>query len=180
MQLKGELTGNLIFPITAVGASTELTESAASASSTANGSGLTGLGSPGSSHTIGETGLVWTTRGNIFTPNDLAPEVTYDLGAVHQVTRIREWGYNDPTVNLVLGTEARIIGPKQVELFTSTNNATFTSAGIVNFALAPGTSGYTGNDIPVSLPAARYIRLVTQEQPRWCRVRRNRCQPGAH
>jgi hypothetical protein len=160
VQLKGELTGNLIFPITAVGASTELTEFGRAASNTANGSGLTGLGSPGSSHTIGETGLVWTTRGNIFTPNDLAPEVTYDLGAVHQVTRIREWGYNDPTVNLILGTEARIIGPKQVEIFTSTNNATFTSAGIVNFALAPGTSGYTGNDVPVSLPATRYIRLV--------------------
>jgi hypothetical protein len=159
VQLRGELTGDLILPVTVSGVSTELTEFGRSASNSVNGSGLTGLGSAGSTHGVGETNLVWTTRGNIFTPNDLDPQVTYDLGAVYQVTKIREWGYNDPTVNLVLGTPARIIGPNQVEIFTSTDNATYTSAGTVNFALAPGTPGYIGSEIAVNLPPARYIRL---------------------
>lgn len=159
VQLKGEVTGKLIFPVTVTGASSELTEYGRAANNTVNGSGLTGLGSAGSTHGIGETGLVWTTRGNIFAPADLAPRVTYDLGAVYRVTRIREWGYNDPTVNLVLGTSARILGPNQVEVFTSTDNVNYTSAGTVNFALAPGTEGYAGNEIPVNLPPARYLRL---------------------
>lgn len=160
VQLKGEVTGNLIQLVTVADATTELTEYGRSASNTVNGSGLIGRGSAGSTHSSGETDLVWTTRGNVFTPNDLSPQVTYDLGAIYQVSKIREWGYNDPTVNLVLGTQARIIGPNQVEIFTSTDNTAFTSAGMVNFALATGAAGYAGNEIPVTLPAARYIRLA--------------------
>ncbi len=160
VQLNGEVTGDLIQAVTVADSSSALTEYGRTATNSVNGSGLTGRGSAGSTHSIGETNLVWTTRGNVFTPNDLAPQVTYDLGAVYQVSKIREWGYNDPTVNLVLGTQARIIGPNQVEIFTSTNNTTFTPAGTVNFALASGAAGYPGNNIPVTLPAARYIRLA--------------------
>lgn len=161
VQLRGEVTGNLITSVTASEVSSEnLFGIDRDASRTIDGSGMTGLGSAGSTHGVGENSLVWTSNGNIAAPNDLAPGITYDLGAVYQVTRIREWGYNDPTVNLLLGTQARIIGPNLVEIFTSTNNSTFTSAGTVNFALAPGTAEYTGNEIPVSLPAARYVRLV--------------------
>lgn len=161
VQLKGELTGNLIIPVTVSDVSSEnLFGIDRDANRSIDGSGMTGLGSPGSTHNIGENARVWTSNGNIAAPNDLSPRITYDLGAVHQVTKIREWGYNDPTVNLVLGTQARIIGPDQVEILTSTNNVTYASAGTVNFALAPGTAGYAGNDIPVSLPPARYIRLL--------------------
>lgn len=160
VQLKGEVTGDLIFAVSVTAASSELTDYGRSATNTINGSGLTGLGSAGSTHTTGETGLVWTTSGSIFTPNDLAPQVTYDLGAVYRVNRIREWGYNDPTINLVLGTSARIFGPNEVEIFTSTDGLNFISSGAVNFALAPGTTDYAGNEIPVQLPAARYVRFV--------------------
>ena len=159
VKLSGEVTGNLILPVTVTSVSSALVEYGRDGGNSVNGSGLTGLGSAGSTHNIGESGLVWTTSGNIIAPNDLDPQITYDLGAVHQVTKIREWGYNDPTVNLVLGTSAMIMGPNQVEIFTSTDNVTFTSAGTVNFALASGTAGYTGNEIAVSLPAARYIRF---------------------
>lgn len=160
VKLSGEVTGNMILPVTVTSVSSALTQYGRDAANSVNGNGLTGLGSAGSSHSIGESGLVWTTSGNIIAPNDLDPQVTYDLGAVHQVTKIREWGYNDPTVNLVLGTSATIMGPNLVEIFTSKDNVTFTSAGTVNFALAPGTSGYTGNEIAVNLPAARYIRFA--------------------
>lgn len=158
--LKGEVTGNLISPVTVLAVSSEnIFGIDRDANRTIDGSGLTGTGSPGSSHNIGETGLVWTSNGNIASPNDLAPQLTYDLGAIYQVTKIREWGYNDPTVNVLLGSTANLIGPNQVEIFTSTDNTTYTSAGTVNFALAPGSAGYTGNEFPVSLPAARYVRL---------------------
>ncbi len=159
VQLTGEVTGNLILPVSVAGVSSELTAFGRAASNSINGSGLTGLGSAGSSVGIGETNLVWTTSGNIIAPNDLDPQITYDLGGVYRVTAIREWGYNDPTINLVLGTSARIIGPDEVEVFTSTDNVNFTSSGTVNFALAPGTPAYIGSEIPVSLPPARYIRL---------------------
>lgn len=160
VELKGELTGNLVLPVTVLAVSSEnIFGIDRDANRTIDGSGLTGTGSPGSSHNIGETGIVWTSNGNIAAPNDLAPQITYDLGAIYQITKIREWGYNDPTVNLLLGTTANIIGPNQVEIFTSSDNTTYISAGTVNFALAPGTAGYTGNEIPVSLPAARYVRL---------------------
>jgi hypothetical protein len=159
VQLRGEVTGTLIQGVTVAEVSSELIAFGRAASNAVNASGLRGLGSVGSTHGTGENGVAWTTSGNIIAPNDLDPQVTYDLGAVHQVTKIREWGYNDPTVNGVLGTPARIFGPNLVEVFTSIDNVTFSSAGTINFALAPGTAGYLGNDIAVSLPAARYIRF---------------------
>lgn len=160
VQLKGEVTGNLISPVTVGAVSSEnIFGIDRDANRTIDGSGLTGLGSVGSTHGIGENSLVWTTNGVLAAPNDLAPFVTYDLGAVYQVTRIREWGYNDPTLNITYNTQATVFGPDQVEIFTSTDNVNFTSAGTVNFAQAPGTAGYAGNDIPVALPSARYLRL---------------------
>lgn len=159
VQLRGEVTGTLIQGVTVAEVSSELIAFGRAASYSVNGNGMRGLGSIGSTHGTGEDGVVWTTSGNIIAPNDLDPQVTYDLGAVYQVAKIREWGYNDPTVNGFLGTAARIFGPNLVEVFTSIDNVTFSSAGTVNFALAPGTAGYTGNEIPVILPAARYIRF---------------------
>ncbi len=159
VQLSGEVTGSLIQGVTVAGVSSGLTAFGRDASNSVNGSGMKGLGSVGSTHGTGENGVAWTTHGNIIEPNDLDPQVTCDLGAVYQVTKIREWGYNDPTVNGFLGTPARIFGPNLVEVFTSIDNVTFSSAGTINFSLAPGTAGYLGSDIAVSLPAARYIRF---------------------
>lgn len=159
VQLRGEVTGSLIEGVTVAGVSSELTAFGRDAANSVNGNGMKGLGSTGSTHGTGENGVTWTTHGNIIAPNDLDPQVTYDLGAVYQVTKIREWGYNDPTVNGFLGTAAKIFGPDLVEVFTSIDNVTFSSAGTINLALAPGTADYTGNDIAVSLPATRYIRF---------------------
>lgn len=159
VQLSGEVTGDLISPVTVAAVSSEnLFGIPRDADNTINGSGMTGLGSAGSTHATGENSQVWTSNGNIAAPNDFTPDITYDLGAVHLVTKIREWGYNSnfqvgiPPVNIAL------IGPDQVEIFTSTDNVNYASAGTVNFALAPGTASYTGNEIPVALNA-RYIRF---------------------
>ena len=161
LQLQGEVTGDLIQTVSVISASSEnIFGLDRAASRTIDGSGLAGRGSAGSSHDIGENALVWTTNGVLASPNDLAPFITYDLGAVHRVTKIREWGYNDPTLNITYDTQAMVFGPDAVEIFTSTDNLSFTSAGIVNFALAPGVAGYTGNEIPVTLPPARYLRLA--------------------
>jgi len=160
VRLRGEVTGDLIQNVLVTSVSTEnIFGIDRDANRTIDGSGLTGLGSAGSTHGIGENSLVWTSNGILAAPNDLAPFITYDLGGVYQVTKIREWGYNDPTLNITYNTQAMIFGPDAVDIFTSTDNVVFTPAGTVHFALAPGTPGYTGNEIPVSLPAARYLRF---------------------
>ncbi len=114
-----------------------------------NGSGLTGSGNLGDPHTNVENNNMWTTRGNTSAPADYDPYITYDLGAFYDVTVIREWGYNYSSP----------FGPSNVVVYTSQDGITFTNAGSVIFAKAPGAAGYGGHDIGVNYPAVRYIKL---------------------
>jgi len=122
-----------------------------------DGSGLTGGG-----HVNWEDpSVVWTTLGP-YEVTDFDPYITFDLGGVYDVTGIREWGYNsnfqDDTL-AAAGVYISIMGPDEVDVFTSTDGANFALATTVNFALAPGVDGYTGNDVAVNLPGVRYIKL---------------------
>jgi len=126
-----------------------------------DGSGLTGDGSAGSTHAQGEGGVAWTTSGP-YDATDYDPYITYDLGDIHDVTLIREWGYNSAFQDATLaaaGVNISIVGPNQVDVYTSVDNVTYTLAGTVNFALAPGTDGYAGNEIAVNYIGVRYIKL---------------------
>ena len=118
-----------------------------------DGSGLTGDGSAGSTHAVGDTGIAWTTAGyytggTVVAP-DYDPYITLDLGSVYDIDTIREWGctslYN-------------YFGPDAVDVYTSADDITYTYAETVNFALAPATS-YAGNDIAVNYIGVRYIKL---------------------
>lgn len=111
-------------------------------------------------HASGEDGVAWTTVGNLGPGTDFSPSITYDLGAIVDVTSIREWGYNSSF--LTLGTPMSKIGPKDVDVFTSTDGVTFTFAGSLVFAQAPGTNSYTGHLIPVNYQNVRYVRLDIQ------------------
>lgn len=113
-----------------------------------NGSGLTGPGNLGDPHTNVENGNMWMTLGSTGV-TDYDPYIIYDLGAYYDVTVIREWGYNFTTG----------FGPSNVVVYTSQDGITFTNAGSVIFAKAPGTVGYGGHDIAVNCPAVRYIKL---------------------
>ncbi len=130
--------------------SSELVKYSRQAANSCNGSGLTGPGNLGDPHTASENGNMWTTVGtNVVAQVDFDPYITYDLGSFYNVTVIREWGYNYRVP----------FGPSNVVVYTSQDGITFVNAGSVTFAKAPGTAGYGGNDIPVNLPAARYIKL---------------------
>lgn len=124
-----------------------------------NSSGLSGLGNAGDSHTTGESGVVWTTNGNIAAPNDLNPEIIFDLGSLYDITKIREWGYNDPTVNGSSGQSVSGFSPNQVDIYTSSDGTNYTFAETTNFAKAPGSNDYAGHDIAVNYPGVRYIKL---------------------
>ena len=117
---------------------------------TVDGSGLTGDGSVGSTHAVGDEAISWTSVGS-YAPTDDDPYITYDLGGICNVTTIREWGSNSS-----IGS---IFGPDEVDIYTSTDGVVFTLATTVNFAQAPGVSGYGGNDIVVNLSDVRYIKL---------------------
>jgi alpha-L-fucosidase len=122
------------------------------ASRTVDGSGLAG-----GAHAEGETGVAWTTVGSLGPGTDFSPSITFDLGAVVDVESIREWGYNASF--LTGGLPISRIGPKDVDVFTSAEGVSYTFAGSLLFAQAPGTNAYTGHLIPVSYQNLRYLRL---------------------
>lgn len=154
----GPSRADLITP-TAATPSSQITAYGRQAVNAINGSGLSGPGNAGDTHSVGESGLVWTSNGNVIAPNDLNPYIIFDLGARYDVTLIREWGYNDPTVNSTTKRSATGFSPKLVDVYTSTDGTTFTFAGTVIFAQATGVNGYTGHEIAVNYPAIRYIKL---------------------
>lgn len=128
------------------------------ASHTVDASGLSN--GPGGTfrHADGENGQVWTTVGKLGPGTDYAPYILFDLGDVMNITGIREWGYNSSL--LTGGQKIAIIGPDEVDVYTSADGATYTFAETVHFALAPGADGYEGHAIPVHYTGVRYVKLV--------------------
>ena len=54
---------------------------------TVDGSGMSGIGEAGDTHSNASEGVVWTTMGNLSPgPSDLDPFIIYDLGGVVDVT----------------------------------------------------------------------------------------------
>jgi alpha-L-fucosidase len=128
------------------------------ASHTVDSSGLA-AGSLGPVHASGEDGMSWTTVGSLGPGTDYDPYITYDLGAVTDVATIREWGYNS---NFQVGSPAvniAVIGPDEVDVYTSVDGVIYTFAETVHFALAPGVAGYNGHAIPVNYTGIRFIKL---------------------
>lgn len=142
--------GTLITPTAAV-ATTELAGLARYAVDCINGDGLTGF-----AHNNADTdmwmasGIYGETWGNP-PVDDYDPNIVFDLGAFFDVTSIREWGYNAPSIPG--------FGPDEVDVYTSADGVLWTSAGTENFALAPGTNGYIGTVHPVSYSSVRYIKF---------------------
>ena len=142
-----------------------------------DGSGLTGSDKK---HMQGETGVAWTTTGS-YGAADYDPYITYDLGAVRDVSMMRIWNYNSafvikppaPAANNSSKSSQELrtsrkrancptmseIGADLVEVFTSADGINFASQGTVNFAQAPGVDDYVGQDIPVNYTGIRYIKF---------------------
>ena len=146
--------GSMITPVGAV-ASTEMSGIGRFAVDCINGAGLTGLG-----HNIADADM-WMANG-IYSDaasgivgnppvEDYDPEIVFDLGGYYDVDVIREWGYNAAALP--------VFAPDEVDVYTSTDDITYTFAGTVNFTLAPGVDGYLGDMHAVSLSDIRYIKL---------------------
>ncbi|MBC8341360.1 MAG: hypothetical protein H8E63_06830 [Proteobacteria bacterium] len=153
VRIEGAIAGETLVAPFVHAFSSELTALGRQAANSVNGSGLTGIGNLGDAHDVVEGNQFWTTAGNLGGGfgTDFDPEITFDLGGVVNVTKIREWGYNNSAITF--------IGPDLVEIFTSTDGSTFISQGTVNFAQASGLNTYGGNDIAVDLQGIRYIKL---------------------
>lgn len=134
--------GSVITPTTATASSYY---SARLPANTWNGSGLTGDGSPGSTH------LASGGEGNMWSSNlgDVDPSITYDLGAVYDVNVMRIWNWN------YAGFAS--MGVSNTEVFAGPTLGSMTSRGVFSLAQAPGTDGYLGEDVVVSFTGVRYI-----------------------
>lgn len=111
-------------------------------------SGLTGL-----MHTTTAGNTMWTTTGNGSaggTP-DFDPYITYDLGAVYDITSAHIWNYNEGGLH--------VIGPDSVKVLTSTDGMNFVDQGNVNFADATGLGSYTGSNLALNLNGVQYIKF---------------------
>ncbi len=143
--------GSMITPVTAT-ATTEMTgfNGGRLAVDTINSNGLTVFG-----HNTFD-GDMWMAAAGYAaqsTPavEDYDPEIIFDLGAYYDVDVLREWGYNSSNLP--------VFAPDEVNVYTSTDDITYTLAGTINFSLAPGVDGYLGDMHAVNYTAVRYIKL---------------------
>jgi len=117
-----------------------------------------GLGAPAglrlSAHTDVPSRGMWLSRGTYASPNDLNPEITFDLHARHRIESIRIWNNNEA------GLTAR--GIRNLKILVSDDNATYTVLpGTYTFARS---AGGTATDISqtIDLPPdtlARYVKF---------------------
>jgi len=148
--------GRLITPTVAEVSSENPFGQPRDADNTVNGSGLEGNGGAGSTHAGGNDGMVWTSQGNLG-PQDYDPFITYDFGGLYDLDKMRIWNYNS---TFMVGTRnISLIGPDEVDIYTSPDGINFKRAETLHFSLAPGTNGYKGQDIKVDYKGVRYIKF---------------------
>lgn len=111
-----------------------------------------GTGLTGNSHGNVPDGAMWLTNGIFAAPNDTAPQITFDLGALYVVDALRVWNYNEaPLTNRGIGS-ARISIAGADQVFTPLIDAQ-------TFDAAPGAPGEFAQDIALGGATARYVRL---------------------
>jgi hypothetical protein len=122
-----------------------------------NGAGLTVSGVPtGFTHGTVPGGTMWNTVGR---GQDNSPYITYDLGAVYDVTELRIWNFNE---NWIAGVFTGF-GMKNVKVFADLNANPTTFQGDYQFKKATGDATYAGEIISVSLLNVRYVKFAPQD-----------------
>jgi prepilin-type processing-associated H-X9-DG protein len=102
-------------------------------------------------HTTIPDGFMWLTTGTLQAPNDLSPEVTFDLGEVVTIDRMKVWNYNEyrpdlPTrVNELLGR-----GVATADVLVAGEDLMFTTL----------YAGYEFNRAPTTLEPVDYHQVV--------------------
>jgi len=116
-----------------------------------DGSGLTG-----GAHKNGADNEAWLSQATSFGGLDTDPFVIFDLGAVYTINSFHVWNYNENATGVQV---TRGVNSVSVE-YGITSALGSTVAGITNFAIADGTTTYTGEDFSSFTPFdAQFIKF---------------------
>lgn len=117
-----------------------------------NGAGLTGQ-----NHSITPDGTMWLNNGTFADPNDLEPEITFDLGSVQAIGSMKVWNYNEtlPDRPELLGR-----GVGSADILVAGEDLVFaTLISAQAFDTAPGLDDVDfGQTIDLNT-SARYVKL---------------------
>ena len=97
----------------------------------------------------------WLNNGTFAAPNDLAPEVVFDLGAVEHIGDMVVWNYNEAASGLFTR------GVDELEILVSDDNfvGDTRSLGMFNFAIGTGALGLPGQVFNLGGVQARYVKF---------------------
>ena len=140
--------------VTGIGAtaSSEYTTDGRLAVHVVDGSGLVG-----DAHVTTAPGTMWLSKGSFALPNDLNPQITFDLGAVVPVRWLRVWNYNESLPNR---PELLARGVASGDILIGVTNGVFSSlvTGQI-FNKAPGSQTDFSQIIDLGGVPARYVKL---------------------
>jgi hypothetical protein len=119
---------------------------------------VSGAGLVGQTHSINPEGTMWLNTGTFTEPNDLEPEITFDLGSVQPLASMKVWNYNESLPNRpeLLGR-----GVATADILVAGEDLTFSTL-IPNQAIdiAPGVEDADfGQVIDLLGQDARYVKL---------------------
>jgi len=94
---------------------------------------------------------MWLTNGSLVAPNDLDPEITYDLGAVTELSKMVVYNYNE------VNYSAR--GVNVAQIYYSDDGAAWNLFGTVDLDMAPGSSPNPPQEVNLGGLSARYVKF---------------------
>lgn len=118
---------------------------------------VNGAGFDAGFHSINPEGTMWLNTGSFAAPNDLEPEITFDLGSVQDVASMKVWNYNE---TLEGRPELLGRGVGAADIMIAGEDLVFSTliAG-QQFDIAPGLENVDfGQSIDLNA-SARYIKL---------------------
>lgn len=86
------------------------------------------------------------------------PTIVWDLGQIYDLTSMHIWNYNE--------TARTEEGIKDVNVFVSNDNSTFSAVGLYSLTSAPGLDTYTGDNYSL-VTSGRYVKfdVVSTQNP---------------
>jgi hypothetical protein len=118
---------------------------------------VNGAGFSAGTHSINPEGTMWLNNGTFAEPNDLEPEITFDLGSVQAIGSMKVWNYNEtlPGRPELLGR-----GVGSADILVAGDDLVFsTLIAAQAFDIAPGVEDVDfGQTIDLNT-SARYVKL---------------------
>jgi hypothetical protein len=119
---------------------------------------VNGAGLNGQTHTIVPDAFMWLNNGVFAAPNDLEPEITFDLGSIQALDSMKVWNYNETLPNR---PELLDRGVGTADILVAGEDLVFTPfiSGQA-FDIAPGVDNVDfGQVIDLTGASARYVKF---------------------